>query len=252
MYKSPQSTVADALEIKYVYAPDYTIDETDDKNTALDTYLSLDGLFKVVDSASNNYSTAPESLSDGKHIVLTKAGRWNGLHKVKDAGVGYVTLYTKFSGSASVEVAFEESPELYYNVSALVDESSDVPIPDYLSKAVVYYVKAKMAEDKADYKSKEYFMKQFKQMVEKECSCRLKHYRDTLCFPLHTRMTKIIFSFHNQPMIIDPSAYTYPANGLKCIELVQDRPPITIGMNFLRSLKISFSPHQIEWENLSK
>ena len=172
-YKSPTETVADGIEIEYAYSPKYHIDETDDKNTALDTYISLDGLLKLIDSASDNYSASPESLSDGSYIVLRKAGKWNGLHKVKAAGVGYITTYTKYSGSASVEVAFEESPELYYNVSALVDESSDVPIPDYLSKAVVYYVKAKMAEDKADYKSKEYFMKQFKQMVEKKQSATI-------------------------------------------------------------------------------
>ena len=94
------------------------------------------------------------------------------------------------------------------------------------------------------------FLSKFQRMVEKECSCRLKHYRDTLCFPPKTKQKNIIFQFQNQPMIIDPSAYTYHANGLKCIELVQDRPPITIGMNFLRSIKISFFPHQIEWDNL--
>ena len=68
-WKSPLSTVADGIEIEYTYAPNYMINETDDKNTGLDTYLSLGGLLKVVDAASNNYSTAPESLADGSYIV---------------------------------------------------------------------------------------------------------------------------------------------------------------------------------------
>ena len=173
LYRSPTATVADGLEIEYAYSPRYFIDETDDKNTGLDTYLSLDGLLKVVDSASNNYSTSPESLSDGGFIVLKKAGRWNGLHKVKAAGVGYVTLYTKFSGSASVEVAFEETPELYYNVDTLNDESDTIDLPEYLAKALVYYVKAKMAEDQMDMEQKEYFMREFRRILEKHESSKI-------------------------------------------------------------------------------
>ncbi len=173
LWKSPTEAVADGIEIEYAYSPRYSIDETDDKNTGLDTYLSLDGLLKVVDAASNNYSTSPESLSDGSYIVLKKAGRWNGLHKVKAAGVGYVTLYTRFSGSASVEVAFEEAPELYYNVSALEDESDTIDLPEYLAKALVYYVKAKIAEDRGELEQKEYNMREFKRLLERNESSKI-------------------------------------------------------------------------------
>ena len=167
IYKSPIETIADGLEIQYAYSPEYFIDETDDKNTAIDTYVSLDGLLKIIDQGDDNYSASPESLSDGSYIVLKKARRWNGLHKVKEAGVGYVTLYTKFSGSASVQKAFEETPELYYNVSALVDESSTLDISRYQANAVVYYVKAKMAEDMGDVEQREFFMGEFKRQLEK-------------------------------------------------------------------------------------
>ena len=166
-WMSPIATVADGLEIQYAYSPEYFIDETDDKNTAIDTYVSLDGLLKIIDQGDDNYSASPESLSDGSYIVLKKAGRWNGLHKVKEAGVGYVTLYTKFSGSASVQKAFEETPELYYNVSALVDESSTLDISRYQANAVVYYLKAKLAEDGGDIEMREFFMREFKRQLEK-------------------------------------------------------------------------------------
>ena len=173
LWKSPTEAVADGIEIEYAYSPRYSIDETDDKNTGLDTYLSLDGLLKVVDAASNNYSTSPESLSDGSYIVLKKAGRWNGLHKVKAAGVGYITLYTRFSGSASVQKAFEEAPELYYNVSALEDESDTIDLPEYLAKALVYYVKAKIAEDRGELEQKEYNMREFKRLLERNESSKI-------------------------------------------------------------------------------
>jgi hypothetical protein len=172
-WKSPASTVADGLEIEYAYSPRYSIDETEDVNTAIDTYVSLDGLLKIIDQGDDNYSAAPESLSDGSYIVLRKAGRFNGLHKVKEAGTGYITLYTKYSGSGTVQKAFEETPDLYYNVSALEDESDTIDLPEYLAKALVYYVKAKMAEDGKDMESRNYYLKEFRAIVERHESSKV-------------------------------------------------------------------------------
>jgi hypothetical protein len=174
LWKSPIETIADGLEIQYAYSPDYFINETDDKNTAIDTYVSLGGLLKIIDQGDDNYSASPESLSDGSHIVLKKSGRWNGLHRVKEAGVGYITLYTKFSGSASVQKSFEETPELYYNVDVLNDEVDELDIPRYLANAVVYYVRAKYAEDVGELEMKEYFMREFRRITEKHQSAKKK------------------------------------------------------------------------------
>jgi hypothetical protein len=169
-WMSPIATVADGLEIQYAYSPEYFIDETDKVDAQIDTYVSLDGLLKIIDQGDNDYSASPESLSDGRYIVLKKAGRFNGLHKVKAAGVGYITLYTKFSGSATVQQAFEETIELYYNVSALVDESSTIDLPRYQANAVVYYLKAKIAEDMGDMDQREFFLREFKRQLEKSTS----------------------------------------------------------------------------------
>ena len=130
-------------------------------------------MLKIIDQGDDDYSASPESLSDGSYIVLKKAGRWNGLHKVKAAGVGYITLYTRFSGSASVQKAFEEAPELYYNVSALEDESDTIDLPEYLAKALVYYVKAKIAEDRGELEQKEYNMREFKRLLERNESSKI-------------------------------------------------------------------------------
>jgi len=172
MWKSPIATVADGLEIQYVHSPNYFINETDKVDTQIDTYVSTGGLLKLIDQGDNNYSASPESLSDGSHIVLKKAGRWNGLHRVKEAGVGYVTLYTTFSGSASVQKSFEETPELYYNVDVLNDEADELDIPRYLANAVVYYVRAKYAEDVGELEMKEYFMREFRRITEKHQSSK--------------------------------------------------------------------------------
>ena len=47
------------------------------------------------------------------------------------------------------------------------DESSTIDLPSYLTKALVYYVKAKMSEDTKDIEGKEYFMREFRIMIEK-------------------------------------------------------------------------------------
>jgi hypothetical protein len=166
-YRSPVATVADGLEIQYTYVPDYFIKETEDKNIVIDTYVSIGGLLKIIDQGDDNYSASPESLSDGSYIVLKKAGRWNGLHKVKEAGVGYIILYTKFSGSATVQKTFEETVELYYNVDAFVDESFELDLSRYQANAVVYYLKAKMAEEVGNLEMREFFMREFKRQLEK-------------------------------------------------------------------------------------
>tara|TARA_R110002096_G_scaffold148391_3_gene309086 strand:+ start:161 stop:829 length:669 start_codon:yes stop_codon:yes gene_type:complete len=181
LWKSPQSSIVDGIEIEYSFSGKYFIDETDKINTAIDTYLSLDGLLKFIDSASDNYSASPESLSDGSYIVLRKAGRWNGLHKVKDAGIGYITTYTKFSGSATVEKAFERAPDLYYNVDVLNDEADEIPVSEHLAKAVVYYVKAKLAEDAGQIDLKEYNMKEFYRLAHK--SKKSREYGPTMVIP---------------------------------------------------------------------
>ena len=171
MYKSPFETVADGLEIQYAYSPDYFIKETDDTNTALDTYKSTGGYLILEDTGSDNFSASPESLADGSHIVLRNAGRWNGLHKVSAAGAGYINTYTKYSGTGAA-IAFEETVTLYYNVDALNDESDAIDLPEYLAKALVYYVKAKIAEDQRDMEAKEYYLREFRAIVEKHESSK--------------------------------------------------------------------------------
>ena len=47
LWKSPQSTVADALEVKYVYAPTYRITSTNNNFTDIVTYRSIAGKLSI-------------------------------------------------------------------------------------------------------------------------------------------------------------------------------------------------------------
>ena len=55
----------------------------------------------------------------------------------------------------------------------LLDENDSLDLPLYLSKALIYYVKAKLAEDAMNIEAKEYLMKQFKTMIEKHNSGKI-------------------------------------------------------------------------------
>ena len=92
------------------------------------------------------------------------------------------------------------------------------------------------------------FFSNVKRLIERQCHCKLHIYRSTLCFPKHIKKLPFHFIFNGHPMIISPSSYTYHTS---CIEMVRDRAPITLGMNFMRSLDIGFSEHQIGWNNLT-
>jgi len=59
------------------------------------------------------------------------------------------------------------------DVDVLDSESDTIDVPDYLSKALVYYVKARIAEDTGQMDGREYFMREFKIMLEKHESARI-------------------------------------------------------------------------------
>ena len=167
LWKSPKESVVDGLEIQYVHSPDYFIDETDKVDTQIDTYVSSDGLLKLIDQGDNDYTASPENLTAGSYIVLRNAGKWNGLHKVSSLGTGYIILTTKCSDSAVVQQSFEKTVSLYYNVDVLNDEDDEIDLPDYLCTALVYYVRSRLAEDQGEIELKEYFMREFRAITEK-------------------------------------------------------------------------------------
>lgn len=56
---------------------------------------------------------------------------------------------------------------------AITDESDDIDLSEYLAKALVNYVKGRMAEDAGDMKLKLYWDKEFKKIIERYESNRL-------------------------------------------------------------------------------
>ena len=176
MYKSPTESIADGIEIQYAYTPIYRIETSNDVDKNITQYQSTDGKLSIADNSSAyiNYATT-YGLAADKYIVLKKAGKFNGLHKVQslsnNSGTNNkITLTTEYNGSEAVWTDFEEVPELYYVISVLQDETFELDLSRYHANAVVYYLKAKIAEDAGDFEKREFFMREFKRQLEKGVS----------------------------------------------------------------------------------
>ena len=109
-------------------------------------------------------------------VLITGSDRWNGLHQVNATISGATTLIlkTKYNGGAVTE-----SSTLSTDISVLQDESFELDLPLYLQKALVYYIKGKLAEDAGELKLREFAMREFKKMIEKHENSRISGLRIT-------------------------------------------------------------------------
>ena len=63
--------------------------------------------------------------------------------------------------------------EYAYNPITITDESDIIDLPDYLARALVHYVKAKLAEDALEMDKKDYFMREFYVILDKYESSKI-------------------------------------------------------------------------------
>jgi len=165
-WKSPLASVTDGLQLQYSYAPNYFIESTDSVTSTVSGWdQDNDGNFRLRATGGTDWTSSP-NLSNVSYIVLKKAGKFNGLHKVSSVTNNRIVTTTKISASTS-ETLFEETVILYYDVSTIIDESSEINIPDYLAKGIVYYVKAKLAEEANQMDARGFYLKEFSKVIEK-------------------------------------------------------------------------------------
>ena len=166
-WKSPKTSVTDGIELQYVYSPEYRINDIDHTNNI--TTITEDGYGKIRLTLESSVSPA---LSKGDYIVIDGHKNLNGPHKVaQDASSTSVFLTTKYNGG--VQNFTGTLPFIYEDVSYLSDEDSQIDLPEYLTNALVYYVKAKLAEDRNELDVKEYNMREFKRLLEKNESSKV-------------------------------------------------------------------------------
>ena len=116
-----------------------------------------------------------------KDYILT-----DGLNYTHSEGDG-LGLNTGNAQWKSPTVTVSDALQIEYTVlpkakdgGEIVDESDEIDIQSYLAKALVVYLKARIAEDNMEIDKKEYFMKEFSKMIEKNDSGRFNGYRHAI------------------------------------------------------------------------
>ena len=156
-WKSPTEAVTNGLEVEYAYSPRYRINDIEDKSTAITGYDESSGLLKFTGSGLSTDAAIT-------YIVIEGSEKWNGLHKINTLNSNYWIVETKYNGASVTESGITA----YTDINTLNDENDVIDLPEYLAKALVYYVKAQLAEDRMEIEAKEYFMAEFRKMIEKQ------------------------------------------------------------------------------------
>jgi len=133
--------------------------------------VSNNGLF-LVDSvtASNTAASSKVIVSTNYYIqdstLVTDADL--------DAEGSTTAIFSADDDESDINVykAYRDFSYILTDVNVLNDENDELDIPRYLANGLVYYVKAKYAEDAGQIDMKEYFMKEFRRITEKHQSAK--------------------------------------------------------------------------------
>jgi len=160
----------------------FAIDETFNGDSAAadmdieafkDAQAYRDASYVFIENSAATVSNGVFSLSTD-----TTSGQITFTNKITiDADGDYTSTAAAFSAESADEVtiynAFYEQISVYEGVEVLSGESAEtfeLDISRYQANAVVYYLKAKMAEDRGDMDQREFFLREFKRQLEKGVS----------------------------------------------------------------------------------
>ena len=139
------------------------------------------GLFRIGSVTKSDTPASSKLTVDVKYFVqsdsqpLTNLETDDGYPIDEEIALDTAALMVANSGESDINIygAQRDFCSLRTGINTLNDESDTIDIPSYLSKALVYYVKAKVAEDQMNIEVKEYMMREFKKMVEKHESSKV-------------------------------------------------------------------------------
>ena len=124
----------------------FTISSVTQSSTAASSKITLGTRYSVVNSSdSDSYATGLTNEYSAAASITAEADQ---------VDIGVFKAYRDFC-------------YLLTDVDTLNDETDTIDLPEYLAKALVYYVKAKMAEDMRDMEAKDYYLREFRAIVER-------------------------------------------------------------------------------------
>lgn len=134
-----------SLATKYVYI----VDSADTANN--------DGFFKITHS-----ETAGKIIFTDKQFLNSDRDYTESASAIADEASDEVSIYN----------VFYQQMDVRKNITVMEDESFELDVPNYLAKAIVFYLKAKMFEEMMELEGHEYYMAKFKRQLEKDASNR--------------------------------------------------------------------------------
>ena len=127
------------------------------------------GLHKISSVETSITDTSSKLIVDTRYVVS-----YNTQNANLDEEYSLSANFTADSGMSTVNLykAYRDFSYILTDVNVLNDESDELDIPRYLANGLVYYVKAKYAEDAGNIEMKEYFMREFRRITEKHQSAK--------------------------------------------------------------------------------
>ena len=128
------------------------------------------GLFSVESVARSSIAATSEIIVGSKYFVMMENlyGSYPSFTLSDEAYVANCELNAETDQTdISLYKSYRDFCYILTDVNVLNDEDDELDITRYQANAVTYYVKAKYAEDAGNIEMKEYFMREFRRMVEK-------------------------------------------------------------------------------------
>ena len=121
------------------------------------------GLFSVASVTQSATAASSKITAGNKYHILFTGNENRGTEKEIAA------TFLADTGESGVDIykAHRDPAYIHTNISVLDDETDEIDVPNYLSKAAVDYVKAKYLEDAGRFEEAEYLMVKFRKQLEK-------------------------------------------------------------------------------------
>ena len=134
------------------------------------------GLFRVSDTTQAIAYSDSKIVVDNKYSTLKPASSTSGLEDESIDAAGFLSSVA--DSTINIYKAYRDYAYILTDITVIQDESFEIDLPNYLCKAIVYYLKGKQLEDMLEVEASEYFMAKFRKQVEKNASNKVSTHRN--------------------------------------------------------------------------
>tara|TARA_R110002020_G_scaffold161061_4_gene345832 strand:+ start:401 stop:1465 length:1065 start_codon:yes stop_codon:yes gene_type:complete len=136
------------------------------------------GLFYVNSVTVDDSDTSSKVSLGNRFIVGTASSSVTNAYvnsEYEDSG----GMSAQANGASDINIyrAYRDFSYILTDVDVMNDENDEIDLPSYLTKGLVNYIKARLAEDMGNMELKEYFMREYKKILERHESGKISGVR---------------------------------------------------------------------------